>query len=250
LLCDLKKANKTRNWLKYIEDNFVFCGQTARNYMRVFKRRDEPKFKTVLNLKSAYRLLADPESKSGGSDPDYLAILTAMHQEEGKQTALAETAAVAKQQAEKAKADYEEAEKLSAETLRTVQKLQGDLAAAVAQNTALQSIHDQTSAANRAAQNADIVNRVNAGRGTPHEIEEVQAQQAQSSAEHERGPDAGLDAANAVARGREIVAGLNGQRGAAVAGHIQEIHSVLDQIVGFLDNQSPDVRQMRSDLLV
>jgi hypothetical protein len=185
------------------------------------------------------------------SGPDQIASMIAqkqqaVNQEDSKGTALATAAGVAKQQAERAKSDYEEAEKLSAETLRTVQKLQGDLAAAVAQNTALQSIHDQTSAARRASANADIINRVNQGRGTTQDIQQVADWQSQRQAASERGPMAGLDASDVIAAGHTAAANARGH--AMSAGEMAEIHGIIQRIIGFQTNMDASVQRHSSQL--
>jgi hypothetical protein len=92
------------------------------------------------------RLEKHTREKAGESFERQIAGLsTSIHQEEVKAPPLAATAAVAKQQAEAAKADYEEAAKLSHDVLETVNKLKADLAAATARNDALENIHRQTS---------------------------------------------------------------------------------------------------------
>ncbi|HEY3863778.1 MAG TPA: hypothetical protein VGO59_18025 [Verrucomicrobiae bacterium] len=97
------------------------------------------------------------------SGPDQIAAMIAqkqraVSQEDGKGTALATAAALAKEQAEKAKSDYEDAAKLSDEILKTVNKLKADLAAATAKNGALENIHQQTGAV--AAASADAPNEI------------------------------------------------------------------------------------------
>jgi hypothetical protein len=60
---DLLTANKAAvdygDWLNWLKKNIVFSDQTARNYMRIYENRDDPRFKTVLNLADAYKLLAN-----------------------------------------------------------------------------------------------------------------------------------------------------------------------------------------------
>jgi hypothetical protein len=64
LLTQQKTSLEHGQWLTWIKANVSFSDQTARNYMRVYERRDDPKFKTVLNLADAYRLLsADGEDE-------------------------------------------------------------------------------------------------------------------------------------------------------------------------------------------
>jgi hypothetical protein len=59
LLVANKKAVRHGAWLKWLEKNIVFSDQTARNYIWIYENRDDPKFKSVLNLADAYALLAD-----------------------------------------------------------------------------------------------------------------------------------------------------------------------------------------------
>jgi hypothetical protein len=46
-------------WGRYIKDRLAFSDQTARNYMRLYARRDSPELKNVLNLSDAYLQLAN-----------------------------------------------------------------------------------------------------------------------------------------------------------------------------------------------
>jgi hypothetical protein len=153
------------------------------------------------------------------------ALATAITQETGKQSPLETAAAVAKQQAEKAKSDYEEAAKLSAETLKTVEKLKADLAAATAQNAALQNIHRQTSAVTAAGADADMVNRVNAGHGTPQENQQV----ADRDSQHQwsQTPREGIDLGGAwAALGNARAAVATGQ------GSALELRSLFNEFIG------------------
>lgn len=173
-------------------------------------------------------------------------LTTAINQQKSKQTALAEAAAVAKEQSEKAKSDYEEAAKLSAEVLKTVEKLKADLAAATAKNDALLSIHNQTSAANRTANDVELENRVRAGHGTPQENQQVADWNIQRSTSGERGPQAGLDAANTISAARTAAANMRGQT--ITPDQHAEIHGIIQEIIGFQANQSAEVRRQASAL--
>jgi DUF3102 family protein len=54
------RASRKGKWLAWIKNSVPFSDQTARNYIRVYERRDDPKFKNVLNLSDAYSLLCAP----------------------------------------------------------------------------------------------------------------------------------------------------------------------------------------------
>lgn len=54
LLTLAKNVLKHGEWLEWIENNCPFSDQQARNYMRVFDRRDDPKFKHCLNISDIY----------------------------------------------------------------------------------------------------------------------------------------------------------------------------------------------------
>jgi hypothetical protein len=58
LLVAKKKAVRHGDWLKGLKKNIAFSDQTARNYIRIYENRDDPKFKSVLNLTDAYALFA------------------------------------------------------------------------------------------------------------------------------------------------------------------------------------------------
>ena len=58
LLTGIKASLKHGDWLPWVEKNLPFSDQTGRNYIRLWEKRDDPKFKTVLNFRDAYRLLS------------------------------------------------------------------------------------------------------------------------------------------------------------------------------------------------
>jgi len=60
LLSETRPTLKHGEWLNWTEQ-LPFCDRTARNYIRVYENRDNPKLETVSNLKEAYRLLAEPK---------------------------------------------------------------------------------------------------------------------------------------------------------------------------------------------
>lgn len=62
LLREQKDNLEHGKWLPWIKDNLPFSDQTARNYIRLYDRKDELKIKTVLNLKDAYKLLNPPKA--------------------------------------------------------------------------------------------------------------------------------------------------------------------------------------------
>ncbi|MGA2178864.1 MAG: DUF3102 domain-containing protein [Verrucomicrobiota bacterium] len=64
LLTDIKTSLKHGDWLLWMQKNLPFSDQTARNYIRIWEKRDDPKFKTVLNLTDAYRLLSEGDRPS------------------------------------------------------------------------------------------------------------------------------------------------------------------------------------------
>lgn len=61
LLAEQKKNLKHGQFGTWIEANLPFTDRTARNYMRVYREKDRLKTETVSDLKSAYRLLSEPE---------------------------------------------------------------------------------------------------------------------------------------------------------------------------------------------
>ena len=68
MLVEIKAEMDHGDWLPWLK-NLPFSDQTARNYMRIFEHRDDPKFKTVLNLADAYRLLAGESEASKRTIP-------------------------------------------------------------------------------------------------------------------------------------------------------------------------------------
>jgi hypothetical protein len=58
LLVQIRQALPHGQWKRHLEENFEFSDQTARNWMRLWERRDDSKIKNILNLTDAYRLLA------------------------------------------------------------------------------------------------------------------------------------------------------------------------------------------------
>jgi len=58
LLIDQKANLKHGQFTAWIKDNLPFTDRTARNYMRVYSKRDQLKTETVSDLKSAYLLLS------------------------------------------------------------------------------------------------------------------------------------------------------------------------------------------------
>jgi hypothetical protein len=60
LLAGIKADLAHGQWLPWLTAHVPFSDQTARNYIRVYEHRDDPKFKTLLNLADVYRLLAAP----------------------------------------------------------------------------------------------------------------------------------------------------------------------------------------------
>jgi len=176
-------------------------------------------------------------------------LSTSIKQEEEKQTALAASAAVAKEQAAAAKADYEEAAKLSHDVLEIVNKLKADLAAATARNDALENIHHQTSQVQAASAHADTVNRVRAGHGTAAENTAVADDNIRSQAANETGGLEGVDAAAAIAQARIAAANMAGiSRGGASPDQLQQLHALLNQKVGFQENHSAAVQMQHGGL--
>jgi hypothetical protein len=56
------RSSRKGKWLVWLKESVPFSDQTARNYVRVYEHRDDPKFKTVLNPSDAYALLCTPKS--------------------------------------------------------------------------------------------------------------------------------------------------------------------------------------------
>ncbi len=63
------RASRKGKWLAWIKDSVPFSDQTARNYIGVYERRDDPKFKNVLNLSDAYALLCPPKTAGNDNKP-------------------------------------------------------------------------------------------------------------------------------------------------------------------------------------
>lgn len=61
LLVEQKTLTKHGAWLPWIKETLLFSDQTARNYMRLYDRQKEIKFKRVLNLTDAFKLLNPPK---------------------------------------------------------------------------------------------------------------------------------------------------------------------------------------------
>jgi DUF3102 family protein len=59
LLSEQKRSLKHGQWLPWLEANVSFTDRTARNYLRVFEKREQLKLESVSDLTKAYRLLAD-----------------------------------------------------------------------------------------------------------------------------------------------------------------------------------------------
>lgn len=60
LLAQQKGALKHGEWLPWLETNIQFTDRTARNYMRVYKKRDQIKTETISDLTDAYKFLVEP----------------------------------------------------------------------------------------------------------------------------------------------------------------------------------------------
>lgn len=61
LLSETRPTLKHGEWLNWT-DQLPFSDRTARNYIRVYENRDNPKLETVSNLKEAYQLLTEPKA--------------------------------------------------------------------------------------------------------------------------------------------------------------------------------------------
>src|SRR6266404_1444826 len=59
LLAEQKSKCKHGEWLPWIEANIQFTDRTARNYMRVYERRDLVKMETISDLTGVYKLLGE-----------------------------------------------------------------------------------------------------------------------------------------------------------------------------------------------
>jgi hypothetical protein len=92
------------------------------------------------------------------------------------------------------------------------------------------------------------VSHVASGRGTAGEIDQTASWQRQADAAHEQGPQSGVDARNAIIQGQTILATLQGQGGRQTAAQMEQVHSILDQIVGFLSSHSGYVQGMDTNL--
>jgi chromosome segregation ATPase len=150
-----------------------------------------------------------------------------VRQEQGKQQPLEEAAGLAKQQFERAKNDYTAAAKISEETTHTIADLRAKLAGNTAKNDALQSVHDQTSAATAAGQNVDIAKRVAAGQGTPSEIAQVADWQSQARFAQTGAGDLSTVASNARAA-------MSDARSAVQSGHgnDSQLHGLMNEFIG------------------
>ena len=65
LLMQQKSDLKHGQFGSWIEKNLPFTDRTARNYMRLYRKRDALKTETVSDLTSAYRLLTAPKPLEG-----------------------------------------------------------------------------------------------------------------------------------------------------------------------------------------
>jgi hypothetical protein len=72
LLSEAKAELGHGHWLPWVEANLPFTDRTARNYMRVYQRRDELKSETVSDLTGAYRMLKEPQREPEEEGPAYL----------------------------------------------------------------------------------------------------------------------------------------------------------------------------------
>src|ERR1019366_557362 len=91
--------------------------------------------------------------------------------------------------------------------------------------------------------------RIASGRGTARERQNATDESIRHSAAMESGPQAGLDAANAVAKARQINSDLRDlQPGGASIAHMSELHNLLDRIGGLLENHSQFVLSQHGNL--
>jgi hypothetical protein len=70
LLTEQKAGVKAEGglWLKWLQGNVGFSADTARRYMGIYEKREEPALRTVRNLKAAYLLLAGDTKSSPEAD--------------------------------------------------------------------------------------------------------------------------------------------------------------------------------------
>ena len=64
LLTEQKASLRHGEFTPWIEGNLPFTDRTARNYMRLHRKKDRLKTETVSDLKSAYKLLAAPDTSN------------------------------------------------------------------------------------------------------------------------------------------------------------------------------------------
>ena len=73
LLLQQKKSMDHGEWIPWIEKNLPFKERTARNYLRVYRERDNLKRQAVADLNTAYKLLAEPkEDKTEREVQEYI----------------------------------------------------------------------------------------------------------------------------------------------------------------------------------
>ncbi len=68
LLAGIKAGLSHGKWLPWVAANLPFTDRTARNYLRVFEKRDKIKSESVSDLTTAYRLLGDTSAAIGEID--------------------------------------------------------------------------------------------------------------------------------------------------------------------------------------
>jgi hypothetical protein len=159
---------------------------------------------------------------------------------------VAEAAAVAKEQAEKARSDYQDVVKASHDVLEMVNKLKADLAAATAKDDRLQEIHDQTSAVRAATARADTANRARSGHATPAENQDFQIDQNYESTLGAHGPGTGMEAFQTVQQARDLMRSIGGRQPSQ--NQTAQINEFAAEVLGYLQNQHSELDSQRTDL--
>jgi hypothetical protein len=99
-----------------------------------------------------------------------------------------------------------------------------------------------------------LLERGQGGHGAPEtpaearQRQQIQDEGIEALAAQDTGSMAGLHAADAIARGRTIVNNLHGQHASQSAQQMSEIHQILDQITGYLENHSASVQSQSGNL--
>ncbi|HEV7926679.1 MAG TPA: hypothetical protein VGR14_15070 [Verrucomicrobiae bacterium] len=112
----------------------------------------------------------------------------------------------------------------------------------------VEAVDNQTDAVNRRAANEDMVRRVQSGRGTAAEGQQVAAWRDQAQSATESGPEGAGDASHALEQGQSILSIIQGQGGRGNAQQMAQVHGILERVIALLGNHSGYVQQYGPNL--